>query len=41
MIDGELPKSLPEVLMRLGAETYTFHTDALEGYDILIMERST
>ena len=41
MTDREFPKTLPKVLVRLGVETYTFHTDALEGYDILIMERST
>ena len=41
MIHDEVPQSLPKVLVRLGAETYTFRADAIGGYDTLIMERST
>ena len=39
MIHDEVPQSLPKVWVRLGAKAYTFHADALEGYDALIAER--
>ena len=38
MIDREFPKSMPKVMVRLGAETYTFRTDAPGGYDGLIVQ---
>ena len=39
MVNCNFSKSLPKVLVRLGAETYTFRADALGGYDALIVER--
>ncbi len=38
MIDREFPKTLPKDLVLLGAETYTFRTDAPGGYDALIVQ---
>jgi len=38
MIDREFPKTQHKVLVRLGAEGSTFHTDALGGYDALIVQ---
>ena len=40
MIACELPKSLPKVRVRLGAEKSTFHTDALGRHDARIVERN-
>ena len=41
MIVCEFPMSLPDVSVRLGAETSTFHTDALGEHDARIVERNT
>lgn len=41
MIDGEFPKSLPKVCVRLGSVTSTFRADALKGHDAFIVERNT
>ncbi len=38
MIDREFPKTQHKVLVRLGAERYTFRADAPGGYDGLIVQ---
>jgi hypothetical protein len=40
MVACEFPKSLPKVRVRSGAETSTFHTDALGEHDARIVKRN-